>query len=156
MRVLGCRQDQRLPLEGGQLWPCQRCGSQHHSWDTGGPGPHDMGRMTRAMGGTKWTHMYLCAHACIHIWPFQNATLHPPRVANILNSFQLPLGLHVTGNSGSLSFGIEGSQVLTAPRNQVLSVLRPPRGHRETRIPAPWPTLRWALLLGEHPERYLV
>lgn len=126
MKVSGYRQDQRLPLEGGQLsalskvWvPTSRLGY----WE---PGPHDMGRMARAMGGSKWTHRYLCAHACIHIWPFQICKPSPfQRWPASWTVSQLPLGVHVTDNSGPLSFGTEGSQILTAPRNQVLLVWGP-------------------------------
>lgn len=75
VKVLGYRQEQRLPPGGGQLLALSKVWvptSQLGHW-----GPSDMGRMARAMGGSKWTHMYLCAHACIHIWPFQTCNPSP-------------------------------------------------------------------------------
>lgn len=68
LKVLGYKQDHRLPL-GEQLLASSKVWvptSQLGHW-----GPSDMGRMARAMEGSQWTHMYLHARACIHVWLFQ-------------------------------------------------------------------------------------
>lgn len=150
MKVLGYRQDQRLPLGEGQLlalWNVWVPTPQLGHW-----GSSDMGWMAREHWVAPSGHIYVCVHMHGH---FKHTTLHP-WVASIWNSFQLPLRVHVTGNSGPLSsFGTGSSHILTAPTNQVLLVLRLLGwGGGETRTRALWPILRQPLLLGEHSSCY--
>ena len=51
-------------LEKSHSWPCQRCGSPQYMWDTEDWNPHDMVRMARARGSSKWTQVYLWASMC--------------------------------------------------------------------------------------------